>query len=104
MKYQEKDIRKYLTEATRPSWSYPGREHIEELTIYPIDKTKLHVRVKLDVEFPVKFSDLKWFSNYFGTDDIDVDHEYQSGCETCDYGASHTHTFILSNVSKNMPD
>jgi len=47
---------------------------------------------------------LKELSDYFGTDEIDIDSYGQGGCDTCDYGSDYGHTVQIYNPTKNVEE
>lgn len=63
----------------------------------------LVVRVSQMYEFVnLTFAILKQISEHYGTDEIDVDDYARSGCDTCDYGSSYTHTVTIEKITKNL--
>ncbi len=48
--------------------------------------------------------DLKAISEFFGTDDIDVDNYGHRGCETCDWGSQYGHTIQVKGASQHVPE
>ena len=51
----------------------------------------------------MSFSNMKVISDYFGTENIDVDNVSESGCETCDYGSNYGHEVQVYGATKNNP-
>lgn len=54
-------------------------------------KPKYIVKVSDMYNYPLEFTfaQLKEVSEFFGTDKIDLDRDFSSGCESCDYGSSY---------------
>lgn len=52
---------------------------------------------------PITFAMLKQLSDYFGTEQIDVDNSCieKEGCETCDYGSEYGHSIQILNATRN---
>lgn len=47
----------------------------------------------------ISFDNMKWLSNLLKTDNINLrDEYYKTGCDTCDYGSSHSVDFICKNI------
>lgn len=52
----------------------------------------------------LSFKTLKELSEYFGTDEIDVDSSiHNHGCDTCDYGSSYGHYIQIYKITRNYP-
>lgn len=50
----------------------------------------------------ISFSILKQLSEFFGTDEINVDNFSHGGCETCDWGSEYGHEIRIDNATLNF--
>lgn len=63
-----------------------------EDTYLKVSKINNGFELKFGCEYsapPLNFSHLKKLSDIFGTDDINVNNDGYSGCETCDWGSNY---------------
>lgn len=68
---------------------------------------KNDVRVRVDQSYnyvELDFAVLKKISDFFGTLGVNTDMDYESGCETCDYGSSYSVEFIIYPYENNSKD
>lgn len=48
----------------------------------------------------VSFANMKWLSDLLGTEKIDIRNEdYSPGCDSCDYGSSHSVDFVCQDIA-----
>lgn len=74
-----------------------------EISVATRGSAGLSVQISKMYEFVnLNFATLKKISERYGTDKIDVDDYAQSGCDSCDYGSSYTHTISIEDITKNL--
>lgn len=73
----------------------------EELNVCQFTRTnKDKYCLKIENEYRPPFLDFKTLvklSKIFGTEEIDVDHYSEKGCDTCDYGSKYGHEISIFN-------
>ncbi len=48
----------------------------------------------------ISFANMKWLSDLLGTEKIDIRNEdYSPGCDSCDYGSSHSVDFVCQDIA-----
>lgn len=48
----------------------------------------------------ISFANMKWLSDLLGTEKIDIRNEdYSLGCDSCDYGSSHSVDFVCQDIT-----
>lgn len=75
----------------------------EVLKITFKDKDSLEIELSQMYEYlevQINYETLKKVSEFFETENINVDQDFSSGCETCDYGSKYTHTFYIKKMEK----
>lgn len=84
------ELKKILSEAEISDYQVSDTE-------VKFEYTQMYVSPKLN------FNLLKKISEFFGTEDIDVDNDIAiTGCETCDYNSEYGHTVYVRNYTKGV--
>lgn len=78
-----------------------------ELETWEVTRIGSRITIKYGemYEPPVlNFSTLMELSEYFGTQEIDVDKYSVGGCESCDFGSDYGHEITIRNATRNLDE
>lgn len=90
----KEEIMEFFEKLVGERLSTKGDEKSLGITIHKNGNIEVELYKMYDY-FGINYQSLKKISEFFDTENIDVDQSSTRGCETCDYGFKYTHTFYI---------